>query len=133
MDKVRILPLTGYGSAGSDSRIIVAEEAEDIPFTVRRVYWICSGNEVSEHGNHAHLNPEQVLVAVSGTVRVEVTDRDGTKGQFLLDSPDKGLFIPPEHWLLVRMDARSTLLCLSSHAYDQQETVSDLNEFLSAG
>jgi hypothetical protein len=133
MDKARIISLTSYGSVSSDSCIIVAEESKDIPFTVKRVYWICSGNEASEHGDHAHLNPEQVLVAVSGTVKVEVTDRNGLKGQFLLDSPCKGLFIPPKHWLLVRMDAQSTLLCLSSHSYAEQETINDLNEFLSAG
>lgn len=132
MDKVRILPLTGYGSSGLESRIIVVEEHRDIPFIVKRVYWICSGSAASEHGDHAHLNPQQVLVALSGIAVIEVINRNGLKGQFLLDSPDKGLYIPPAHWLVVRMEAQSTLLCLSSHAYEEQETVSDLNEFLSA-
>lgn len=132
MDKVRVIPLTSYKSTGSYSRIFVAEQPMDIPFTIRRLYWISSGEKVSEHGNHAHLNPEQILVAVLGTTWVEVTDRNGLVREFQLDCPETGLFIPPAHWLRVRLDIRSTLLCLSSHAYEEQETVSNLNEFLSA-
>lgn len=108
----------------------MAEQDAAVPFPIKRVYWINSGLESSTHGHHAHCNAHQMLICVSGAARVEVTAKDGLRAQFDLERPDRGLHIPPAHWLVVRMDPESTLLCLSSVLFSEQQTVHDLNEFL---
>lgn len=131
MDKVKLVQITDYRLGVEGSVIRVIEQDADVTFPIKRVYWICSGNGASQHGNHAHINPEQLLVCINGSARVDVTEINGHQEKFELCSADQALYIPPSHWLVVHLKPQSTLLCLSSMLFSEQETVFDLKEFLS--
>ena len=74
--------------------LTVVESDKDIPFEVKRAYWIYGVPEGKERGKHANRITYQYLVAVKGCVKVALESKD-TKQTYVLDSPDKGLLIPP--------------------------------------
>lgn len=130
MNIPRIIQFSEFPSKDVNSQIVVAEIDKHIPFSVKRTYWIHSTKVASEHGHHAHLNAQQMIVAINGMVVVELMDRKGYISLFELDNPNNGLYIPQENWLCVRMSANSILLCFSSHFFQDQDTSFHKNEFL---
>ena len=130
MNIPRIIQFSEFPSKDVNSQIVVAEIDKHIPFSVKRTCWIHSAKIASEHGQHAHLNAQQMIVAIKGIMVVELMDRKGNISEFELDNPSKGLYIPQENWLCVRMSANSALLCFSSHLFQDQDTSFNKTEFL---
>ena len=103
--------------------LTVAEGGLDLPFQIQRVFWITGADSESERGGHGHRECEQVLVAVSGSVRVGLK-ADGFKGQLKLDDPGKALYVPPGTILaLYGFTPQTALLVLCSHRYDAEDYV----------
>ena len=115
----------------SDSRgyLSVVENDIDIPFEIKRIYYLYLVPEVAR-GAHAHKKLQQLLIATSGSV--EVVMDDGTnKKSFMLDKPWKGLLVPPGLWRdLENFSGGAVLLCLASEKYDAEDYIRDYNEFL---
>lgn len=130
MKMARLVSLPEFRSANGGMSIHVIEQGVQCSFHIRRVYWITSGSEASTHGHHAHLNADQMFVCTSGSAQVEVTGRDKQTAHYNLCSPLECLHVDPSHWLVVRLAPSSTLLCLSSTHFAEQETVYDMDEFL---
>ena len=115
----------------SDSRgyLSVVENGIDIPFDIKRIYYLYMVPEVAR-GAHAHKELQQLLIATSGSV--EVIMDDGTnKKSFMLDRPWKGLLIPPGLWRdLENFSGGAVLMCLASEKYDAADYIRDYEEFL---
>ena len=69
--------------------LTVAETGKDLPFEVKRAYWIYGVPEGHERGKHANRITYQYLVAVRGCVTITLEDKDGRR-TYVLDAPDKG-------------------------------------------
>ena len=110
--------------------ISVAENSNNIPFEIRRVYWTYYTPQDVTRGGHAHYNLEQVIVAVSGTITFTTEDLDGNKEVFVLDSPDKGLYIPKLIWRDIKFSHNAVLLCLASEKYIAADYIRDYQTFL---
>lgn len=111
--------------------LTVAEMEKDVPFLVRRVYWIYNVPAGQERGKHANRVTHQYLVAVKGCVKICLENNEGRK-MYCLDSPDKGLHIPPLTWNeLLYFSADAVLLVLSSHPYQPEMYINSYEEFLS--
>lgn len=111
--------------------LTVAEMEKDVPFLVRRVYWIYNVPAGQERGKHANRVTHQYLVAVKGCVKICLENCEGRK-MYCLDSPDKGLHIPPLTWNeLLYFSADAVLLVLSSHPYQPEMYINSYEEFLS--
>ena len=108
--------------------LCVYECGRKVPFDIRRVFTI-SAKEGDVRGDHAHRKCTQLLVCVSGQVRV--TCDDGTAvTQCLLDDMGTGLLIPPGVWAkeeYVVNDAVLMVLC--DQGYDSDDYIRDYNEF----
>ena len=115
----------------SDSRgyLSVVENGIDIPFDIKRIYYLYMVPEVAR-GAHAHKELQQLLIATSGSV--DVIMDDGTNKQtFHLDRPWKGLLIPPGLWRdLENFSGGAVLMCLASEKYDASDYIRDYDEFL---
>lgn len=115
----------------TDSRgyLSVVENGIDIPFDIKRIYYLYMVPEVAR-GAHAHKELQQLLIATSGSV--EVIMDDGTnKKSFMLDRPWKGLYIPSGLWRdLENFSGGAVLLCLASEKYDASDYIRDYNEYL---
>ena len=115
----------------SDSRgyLSVVENGIDIPFDIKRIYYLDMVPEVAR-GAHAHKALQQLLIATSGSVDV-IMDDGLEKKTFHLDRPWKGLFIPSGLWRdLENFSGGTVLMCLASDGYDEKDYIRNYDEFL---
>ena len=107
----------------------VVEEGLDIPFDIKRIYYLYMVPEVAR-GAHAHKALQQLLIATSGSVEV-IMDDGLNKKSFILDKPWKGLLIPPGLWRdLENFSHDAVLLCLASEKYDAADYIRNYDEYL---
>ncbi|APA83598.1 sugar 3,4-ketoisomerase [Francisella tularensis] len=115
-----------------DSRgsLISLEQNKNIPFDIKRVYYIYGTQENIRRGFHAHKELKQVLVCVSGSCKVLVDDGN-RKENILLDTPDKGLLISGLVWReMYDFSPDCVLMVLASDFYDESDYIRDYNDFL---
>jgi uncharacterized RmlC-like cupin family protein len=108
-----------------------AEVNRHLPFTVKRIYYIVGVPVGSERGAHAHKNLDQLMIAMSGSFVIDITD--GTnKWSFILNHPGKALYIPAGMWRTLReFSAESICLVLASECYSSEDYIRDYDEFIS--
>lgn len=100
----------------SDRRgcLVSLEELKDVPFPIRRVFYIYGVPYLEKRGGHAHRTCQQMLVAMAGEVLIYAGEQ-----AFLLDCPTKGLFVPPGVKVtMANFSADCILLVLCSEHYD---------------
>jgi hypothetical protein len=128
----RIPKLINFNKIGSSDLgyISVVENDENIPFEIKRVYWTYYTPQDVTRGGHAHYDLEQVIVAVSGTITFTTEDLHGNKAEFILDSPDKGLYIPKLIWRDIKFSHNAVLLCMASEKYLESDYIRDYETFI---
>ena len=129
MNKAHLINFNKIGSPNL-GYISVGENHENIPFEIKRVYWTYYTPQDVTRGGHAHYDLEQVIVAVSGTITFITEDLQGNKVEFILDSPDKGLFIPKLIWRDIKFSHNAVLLCMASEKYIAADYIRDYKTFL---
>lgn len=115
----------------SDSRgcLTPIEYPKDIPFEVKRIYYIYDVLKDVERGFHSHRDLEQILIALGGTISIRTKTPDEEEVH-VLDSPNKGLYIGPYVWReMFDFSENSTLLVLASHEYDESDYLRDYDEY----
>lgn len=111
--------------------LVVAECQKDIPFDIRRIFYIYETQEDVVRGQHANRNSEFVLINIKGTSKVLIDD-GVEKNIVILDRPHKGVYLNRMIWKdMYDFSDDSILLVLSSHTYDGKEYIRDYNDFLS--
>ena len=112
-----------------DGFISVAEK-QDLPFEVKRIYWTYFTPESIIRGGHAHHRLEQILIAVSGKI-VVTTKCPGWKEEqlFVLESANKGLYIPRYCWHKMEYSHNAVQVCIANIDYDESEYIRDYEEF----
>lgn len=109
--------------------LCVAEIDRDIPFAIRRAYWIFDVPNGGERANHAHREQSELVIPVRGAFTVQCDDGD-SQTAYRLDSPDQALLLPPMVFHRVDDFAPGSLcLVFASGPYDADEYVTDYNEF----
>lgn len=108
----------------------VVENGVDIPFDIKRVYYLYDVPGGESRGAHAHKALYQLLVAVSGSFSITLDD-GSEKRTFLLNRPYQGLLIVPGIWrTLDDFSSGSVCLCLASEMYDEKDYIRDYGQFL---
>ena len=103
----------------------------DIPFSVKRVFYLYDIPGGESRGAHAHKECHQFLIAASGSFEV-LLDDGNTKRLIQLNRPHIGLHIPPEVWASeINFSSGSICLVLASHVYSESDYIRDYNDFLS--
>ena len=109
--------------------LTVAEQAIDVPFEIKRAYWIYDVPGGESRGGHAHKSLRQLLIPVSGSFKV-VLDNGAEKKEVLLNHPWEGLLIVPGIWrTLEDFSSGAVCMCLASDHYDENEYIRDYGEF----
>lgn len=102
----------------------------DVPFDVKRVFYLYDIPGGESRGAHAHRMCHQFLVAVSGSFEV-VLDDGSNKRTVVLNRPFYGLHIPPGIWAAEQgFSSGSVCLVLASEIYDEADYIRDYEEFL---
>jgi len=110
--------------------ITVVNNNDNIPFEVKRIFYIYDIPGGEDRGAHAHKDCHQFLVAVSGSFEVEMDD--GTnKRTVILNRPYYGLHIPPGIWAAEKgFSSGAVCLVLTSHKYDEKDYIRNYSNFL---
>ena len=124
----RLLHMNVHGD--ERGKLIALEGNKDIPFEIKRVYWIYDTIPELKRGCHAHKDLQQVIVAVDGSC--SFTLDDGIKREtVLLNRPDLGLYIGPMMWReMEHFSYGCKLMVMASKYYDEKEYIRSYDEFL---
>ena len=110
--------------------IALESMSEQIPFEIRRVYYIFDTMPGTIRGNHAHKELKQVLVCLSGACTIACEMPDGTTSVHRLDWPDRALLIEGLVWRQMKDFSKDTvLLVLASEHYMEDDYIRDYDEF----
>jgi hypothetical protein len=94
---------------------------QDLPFDVKRVFWIFP-NGTPVRGGHRHHKTRMLLIAMQGVVRIEMND--GKHHGFVpLDRSDQMLLVEPDDWHAMHFEEGSSLLVLASEHFDEHDYV----------
>lgn len=107
------------------------EQNNQVPFEIRRVYYLYDVPVGATRGGHAHRGLHQVIIALSGSFDV-VLDDGFKKRTFFLNRPHYGLYVPPRIWReLEDFSSNSVALSIVSEVYDESDYVRDYDTFKS--
>jgi len=110
--------------------LIALEGNREIPFDIKRIYYIYNVPNKIKRGFHAHKRLKQVLICVSSSVKIKV-DNGSEKKIIELNNPNKGLYIGPGIWReMYDFDKSVVLLVLASEYYNEEDYIRDYEEFL---
>jgi len=108
----------------------VAEVGTDVPFDVKRHFFVYEVPSLEVRGEHAHRQCKQFLIAIKGKVHI-VADDGFRREEFILDRPSLGLYLPSMTWgIQYRYSPDTVLLVLASEHYDDADYIRDYDMFL---
>ena len=106
------------------------ENRINIPFDVRRIYYLYDVPGGAERGGHAHKDLQQLIVAASGCFEV-VLDDGKNKKVVELNRPYYGLHVVPGIWReLINFSSGAICLVMASHKYDKNDYLREYNNFI---
>lgn len=116
---------------GDDRGQLVAIEAmKDLPFEVKRVYYIYDTLPGVRRGFHAHKNLQQILLCVNGSCKIHLDDGHDT-AEVSLDKPNEGLYISNNMWReMYDFIPGTVLLVLASEYYDEADYIRNYDDFI---
>lgn len=120
-----------FGDLGDErGNLVVVEGEQDIPFEIKRVFYIYGSDSEVVRGQHANRNSEFVFINVSGTSKVRIDN--GFEEEIIeLNRPRMGLYLPTMLWKdMYDFSEDSVLLVLANTHYDGKEYIRDYNEYL---
>jgi dTDP-4-dehydrorhamnose 3,5-epimerase-like enzyme len=129
MNKVRMLE---FPQRGDDrGHLVIAEGGIDVPFDIKRVFYIYGSDKDVVRGRHANRRTEFVLINVAGKSKVKVQDGEGNEAIYCLNRPHTGIYLPTMVWKdMYDFSEDSVLLVLASEHYDSEEYIRDYDEFV---
>ena len=127
--KAQVLEFSQKGD--ERGHMVVVEGAKDIPFEIKRIFYIYGSDKNVVRGQHANRKSEFVLINVSGSSKVMVKDGKGNETIYALNRPHTGVYLPSMVWKdMFDFSEDSVLLCLSSEHYDANEYIRNYDEFV---
>lgn len=111
-------------------QLVALETNRQIPFDVKRVFYIYGTQEGVPRGNHSHYKTKQFLVAVNGSCKVTLDNGLGNKETFHLNRPNLGLFQDALIWGTMHdFSSDCVLMVLADKYYDESDYIRDYDEF----
>lgn len=126
--QIKMIQFQAHGD--NRGQLIAIEEMKEIPFPIRRVYYMYKTVPDAVRGKHAHRTLQQVLICTSGSCKVLLDD--GTEKQtVLLDKPWEGLYISNVLWReMYDFSPDAVLMVLASDWYDEKDYIRNYDDFL---
>ena len=129
LNGVQMLEFPQHGD--DRGHLVVVEGMKDIPFEIKRMFYIYGSDANVVRGRHANRKSEFVMINVAGQSKVRVDDGRGNEAVFSINRPHTGLYLPRMIWKdMYDFSEDSVLLVLSNEAYDPNEYIRDYNAFV---
>jgi hypothetical protein len=123
-----VLPLSKIHNRAGNITIIEGEQ--NIPFNIRRIYYLYDIPGGESRGGHAHKELSQLIVAASGSFDV-LLDDGANKKIIKLNRPKYGLMVVPGIWReLFEFSSGSICMVLASHKYDESDYIRQYQDFI---
>jgi hypothetical protein len=104
-----------------------------IPFDIKRVFWTYDVPGGEKRGGHAYKNQDEVIIALSGSFDVVITNIAGIQEKFSLNRSYYGLFVPANTWRHMENFSTNSLgLHLCNSAYNEEDYIRDFQFFCNA-
>lgn len=127
MKRYKVLSFPQLGD--ERGHLVVVEGLKDIPFEIKRMFYIYGTKTDVVRGQHANKKSEFVLINLSGKCKIKVDDGKN-KEVIILDKPHEGIYLEKMVWKdMFNFSEDSILLVLSNHSYDSEEYVRDYENF----
>ena len=111
-------------------QLVALEEGKEIPFNVKRVYYMYDTVEGVRRGYHAHKCLEQILICVHGSCKI-LLDNGKETAVVNLDTPFEGLYISNDMWReMYDFSSDAVLMVLASELYDEADYIRNYDDFL---
>jgi dTDP-4-dehydrorhamnose 3,5-epimerase-like enzyme len=109
--------------------LTVLEKGKEIPFSIKRIYYLSDTVDGVSRGFHAHKKLEQIAICVAGSCEFLIDDGLERK-TFVLDSSDVGLYIENFVWReMHNFSSDCVLLVLASEKYDESDYIRSYEDF----
>ena len=124
-------PILQFGDLGDErGKLVVIEGAQEIPFDIKRVFYIYGSDSTVVRGKHANRESEFVLINVAGQSKVRITNGK-EEITVELNKPRMGVYIPKMIWKdMYDFSEDSVLLVLASTHYDGTEYIRNYEDYL---
>ncbi len=111
-------------------QLVALEELKDIPFKIKRVYYMYDTVEGVVRGCHAHKSLEQILICIHGNCKIRL-DNGKEKKIIPLERPYEGVYISNNIWReMYDFSSDAVLMVLASELYDEEDYIRDYDEFI---
>jgi len=116
---------------GDERGMLVAlEENNDIPFKIKRVYYMYDTKDGVRRGYHAHKKLEQILICIHGSCKI-LLDNGTEKKVVSLEKPYEGLYVSNSMWReMFDFSSDAVLMVLASEVYQEEDYIRNYEEFL---
>lgn len=129
MNQVKMLEFPQKGD--ERGHLVIVEGGKDIPFEIKRAFYIYGSDKDVVRGQHANRRTEFVLINVAGSSKVRVKDGEGNEAIFCLNRPHTGIYLPTMVWKdMYDFSEDSVLLVLASEHYDAEEYIREYATFV---
>ena len=106
------------------------QNGEHFPFDIERVFWTYNVPGGELRGGHAYKSQKELIIALSGSFDVVITEKDGSSKKYMLNRSYYGLYLPALTWRHMENFSTNALsLHLSSAKYDAQDYIRTIEEF----
>ena len=106
------------------------EYPTEIPFEVKRLYYIYGVGPNEIRGNHSHKKLHQILLCLHGSVDVRLENFFGEE-KYTLNDPSVGLYVGPDNWReMSNFKDDAVLLVMASEKYDESDYIRDYDTFI---
>lgn len=111
-------------------QLVALEGYKDIPFEIKRVYYMYDTGEGVRRGFHAHKKLEQILICIHGSCKI-LLDNGKEKKVVSLEKQYEGLYVSNDMWReMYEFSPDAVLMVLASEYYDESDYIRDYDEFL---
>jgi len=116
---------------GKDGNLVIIENMKDIPFNIKRVYYIHSLiDSTAVRGCHSHRYLEQVMFCLNGSFKLELND-GFNKEFYLMNISCNGIYIGSNVWrVMTEFKNNCLIMVLASNEYDESDYIRNYNKFL---
>lgn len=106
------------------------QNSDQVPFEIQRVFWTYDVPGGETRGGHAYYNQEEIIIALSGSFDVVITEKDGKEIKYSLNRSYYGLYIPAQTWRHMENFSTNSLgLHLSSSMFEESDYIRDFEIF----
>lgn len=116
--------------SNATGNLVFLEAMRDVPFEIKRIYYIYGVGRDDRRGFHAHRKLEQYLICVNGSCEI-LLDDGYEKRTVLLNKPNEGLYISSDIWReMYNFSPDAVLLVLASDYYDEDDYIRNYDDFI---